>query len=74
MNFDVVLSGHTLLGQVNIPKLNEYLIKGKYKKNYQTVNKTKVFVNPGIGTKNINIRLFNHPTIYLYRLQNKTTN
>ena len=71
LEFDVVLSGHTLLGQIYIPKINEYIIKGSYKKNYKVINNTKVYVNPGIGTKNINMRLFNHPTIYLYRLEGK---
>lgn len=72
-NFDIALSGHTHNGQVNIPKIKNMLISSKYKKNYQKVKNTKLYVNPGIGTKKINIRLFNHPTIYLYRI-NKTSN
>ena len=65
---DAVLSGHTHNGQINIPKLKELFIKGNYYKNYQIAYNTKLFINPGIGTSKINIRMFNHPTIYLYRL------
>ncbi len=70
-DFDLAMSGHTHNGQINIPKIKDLLIDSEYKNNYQKVNKTKLFVNPGIGTSKIKIRLFNHPTIYLYRL-NKT--
>ena len=72
-NFDIALSGHTHNGQINIPKLKNMLIKSKYKQNYQKVKNTKLYINPGIGTSKINVRLFNHPTIYLYRI-NKASN
>lgn len=67
-DIDVALSGHTHNGAINIPKLKDILISGDYKKTYQKVNKIKFYINPGIGTSKINVRLFNHPTIYLYRL------
>lgn len=70
-NFDMIIAGHTHNGQINIPKIKELLIKGKHKKNHEWINNTELFVNPGIGTSKINARLFNHPMIYLYRL-NKT--
>lgn len=69
---DVAMSGHTHNGGINIPKLKDLIIDGDYTKNYQKVNNTKLFINPGIGTSKINVRLFNHPTIYLYRI-NKTS-
>ena len=72
-NFEMAMAGHTHNGQINIPKLNELFIKGKYKNDYQKVNNTKLFINPGIGNKVIKARLFNHPTIFLYRLE-KTSN
>lgn len=72
-NFDIALSGHTHNGQINIPKIKNMLIKSKYQKNYQKVKNTKLYINPGIGTSKINVRLFNHPTIYLYRI-NKASN
>ena len=71
-NIDIAIAGHTHNGGINIPKLKDILISSDYKKTYQKVNKIKFYINPGIGTSNINVRLFNHPTIYLYRL-NKTS-
>lgn len=70
-NIDLVLAGHTLNGSINIPKIKELFIDGNYYEKYQKVNNIKLFINPGIGTKKINMRIFNHPTIYLFRL-NKT--
>ena len=67
-NLDMAIAGHTHNGQINIPEIKNLLIKSDYKKNYQKVNNIKLFINPGIGTSTINARLFNHPTIYLYRL------
>ena len=66
-NFDMVLSGHTLNGQINIYGLKNALIDSKYKKTYQRIKNTKMYVNPGIGTGNLKVRLFNHPTINVYR-------
>lgn len=71
-NIDVAIAGHTLNGQINILKIKDWLINGKYKNTYQKVKNTKLFINPGIGTRKINIRLFNHPTIYLYRISKST--
>ncbi len=71
-DFDMAIAGHTHNGQINIPKLKELFIDSKYKKSYQKVGNTKLFINPGIGTSVINARIFNHPTIFLYRL-NKTS-
>lgn len=71
-DIDLAVSGHTHGGGINIPKIKELLIDGEYTKNYQKVNKAKLFINPGIGTSKVNVRLFNHPTIYLYRI-NKTS-
>lgn len=67
-DFDMALAGSTLNGQINIYKLKDLFIKSKYKNNYELVKNTKLFINPGIGTNKIKSRLFNHPTIYLYRL------
>lgn len=72
-NFNMVLAGHTHNGQINIPKIKDILIEGNHKKTYEKIGNTKLFVNPGIGTSKINVRLFNHPTMFLYRLK-KTSN
>ena len=65
---DVALSGHTLNGMINIPKIKNLLIKSEYKKDFQKVNNIDLYINPGIGERKIKARLFNHPTIYLYRI------
>lgn len=72
-DIDMVIAGHTHNGQINIPYVKDMFIDSKYKKNYQKIGNTRLYINPGMGTKNINIRLFNHPTMNLYRL-NKASN
>lgn len=67
-NIDIALAGHTHNGQVNIPKIKELFIKSDYKSDLQKINNTKLYINPGIGTSKINVRLFNRPTIYLFRI------
>lgn len=71
-NVDMVIAGHTHNGQINIPKIKDLFISSKYKKDYQKINNINFYINSGIGTSGIKIRLFNHPTISLYRL-NKTS-
>lgn len=70
-NFNMVIAGHTLNGQIYIPELNKYIINSKYYKPYQKINSTKLFINNGIGTRLLPVRLFNHPTINLYRIYKK---
>ena len=68
----MAIAGHTLNGEINIPKLRELFISSKYKKGYQKVGNTKLYINAGCGTKGIKVRLFNHPTLNLSRI-NKTS-
>lgn len=70
-NFDVVLSGHTHNGQINIYGLKNIIINGKYKNDYQKIGNTKLYINRGIGTSKIKARLFDEPTINLYRIYTK---
>ena len=72
-NFDVAIAGHTHNGTINIPKLRDLFIKSKYKNSYQKVGNTSLYINPGIGTGSLKVRLFNHPTMYLYRLSKTST-
>ena len=65
---DVAIAGHTLNGMLNIPKIKDLLIKSEYKKDFQKVNDIDLYINPGIGERKIKARLFNHPTLYLYRI------
>lgn len=74
-NVDLILSGHSHNGQINIPYIkNLFLPYGskKYYENYYKINNTNLFVSSGIGVSRINFRLFNRPSINLYRI-NKIT-
>lgn len=68
-NYDFIIAGHTHNGNINIPKLKELYINSSYLKDKQKVNNSYLYINSGIGTSKINMRLFNYPTINLYRIQ-----
>lgn len=73
-NYQLILAGHTHNGQVNIPGIKKLLIPekdNKYTKTYYSLEDTDFYISPGIGTSNIKARLFNSPTINLYRLLDK---
>ena len=69
--FNLALAGHSLGGQVRIPKVGALYNKigaQKYKKNYYSYNNTNFYISYGIGTEEYDYRLFNRPSINLYRL------
>lgn len=68
---DMVVAGHTHGDQINVIGIKKLLNNNKYDKNCQVVNGVKLFVNSGIGTSNIPARLFNHPTLNVYRINIK---
>lgn len=71
--FNIILAGHSHNGQINLPFIGG-LIKDKYSKKYYKeyykLDKTKLFISSGIGTSKYKYRLFNMPSINLYRLRN----
>lgn len=72
--FDLILAGHSLNGQINIPIIKQLLLQEgskKYYKKHYTVNNTNIYISNGLGTTNFKYRLFNKPSINLYRLTNK---
>lgn len=72
---DLILSGHSHNGQVNIPFIKELFLpygSRKYFDNYYKINNTDLYVSSGIGESRINFRLFNRPSINFYRI-NKIT-
>lgn len=74
-NVNLVLSGHSHNGQINIPFIKEMFLpygSNKYYENYYIVNDTPLYVSSGIGESRINFRLFNRPSINFYRI-NKIT-
>lgn len=74
-NIDLILSGHSHNGQVNIPYIKKLFLpygSKKYYENYYEINNTLMYVSSGIGESRINFRLFNRPSINFYRI-NKIT-
>jgi predicted MPP superfamily phosphohydrolase len=73
-NIDLMLAGHSHGGQVKIPFLTKLFLPNgskEYYKNYYKVNNTDLYISSGIGTSVLNLRLFNRPSINLYRLIKK---
>lgn len=74
-NVNLVLSGHSHNGQINIPFIKTLFLpygSKKYYENYYKVNTTDLYISSGIGQSRINMRLFNKPSINFYRI-NKVT-
>lgn len=68
-NYDFIIAGHTHNGNINIPYFKKLYINSSYIKDKQKVNNSYLYINSGIGTNKFNMRLFNYPTINLYRIQ-----
>lgn len=72
---DLILSGHSHNGQINIPYIKELFLpfgSKKYYDEYYSLDNTNLYVSSGIGESRINLRLFNRPSINFYRI-NKIT-
>lgn len=70
-NINLILSGHSHNGQINIPYIKKlFLPEGskKYYNNYYKVNNTNLYISSGLGESKINFRLFNKPSINFYRI------
>ena len=69
--YNVVFAGHSMGGQIKLPFYGP-LIKldgaKKYISGPYNVGDTKLYVNDGIGSQNINMRINNNPKINFYRL------
>ena len=70
-NSNLILAGYSHNGQIRLPfiggilKLDE---AKKYPNSKYVINDTKLFVSGGLGTTKYEFRLFNKPSINLYRL------
>lgn len=68
---DLILAGHSHNGQIRIPKIGG-LVNFEEAKTYTNpkydLGNTTLFISGGIGTSKYDFRLFNHPSINLYRL------
>lgn len=73
-NYNIAFAGHSMGGQIKLPFFGP-LIKLKGAKTYTSgfykLDKTELYVNEGIGTQNVSMRVNNKPKINLYRMYNK---
>lgn len=73
-NFNLIMAGHTHNGQVRLPFFGAIILPPhgrNYYENHYSLDNTDLYISSGIGTSNIDLRLFNRPSINLYRLVNK---
>ena len=72
---DLILSGHSLNGQIRLPFIGG-IVKvenaKKYKNSKYNIGNTTLFISGGLGTNKYEFRLFNHPSINFYRLVKET--
>ena len=71
--YNLVFAGHSMGGQIKIPFYGPLIkLKGakKYISGEYKVNNTMLYVNDGIGSESINMRINNKPKINLYRIYN----
>ncbi len=72
-NINIVLAGHSLGGQIKIPFVGGIIKKdgaNTYINDYYNVDEKQLYISNGIGTERFSFRLFNKPSISLYRLYN----
>ena len=70
-SFNLALSGHSLNGSINIPVIKNLFLEKhakKYNKSYYKIDDMDFYITNGIGVSNINFRLFNTPSINVYRI------
>ena len=73
-NTNLILSGHSINGSINILGIKKLLLPKyakKYYKPYYKVNNTDIYISNGIGVNDVNFRLFNTPSINFYRFNSK---
>ena len=72
---DLILAGHSLNGQIRLPLIGGIKKQEnatKYPDSKYKINDTTLYVSGGLGTYKKELRLFNHPSINLYRLVKET--
>ena len=69
--FNLVLAGHSHNSQINLPIIKDF-IKTEGAENYYLpyykVNNSDLYISGGLGTSKLKIRMFNKPSINLYRI------
>lgn len=73
-NYDLILAGHHLGGTIRLPFIGPLVKKEgavEYNKSYYKINETDLYITNGIGSDDMNYRLFNRPSFNFYRITNK---
>ena len=73
---NLILSGHSINGSINIFGIKNILLPKyakKYYKPYYKVNNTNIYISNGIGGDKINFRLLNKPSLNFYRFNSNQT-
>lgn len=74
-DIDLILSGHSHNGQINIPYIKKLFLpygSQKYYENHYKINNTELYISSGIGLSRLNFRLLNKPSINFYRINKNT--
>ena len=72
-NINTVISGHSIGGIINIPFYGGIVKKegsSTYINDYYNLNNTEIFISNGLGYEKFDFRLFNTPSINVYRFSN----
>lgn len=73
-NYDLVLAGHSLGGEIKLPFIGSTLKKSgaqKYTSLVYTYENSSLYISNGIGNEKTSFRFLNTPSINIYRLYNK---
>lgn len=71
-DIDIAFAGHSLNGLINIPGIGgivKFDGSKTYVNSYYKENNTDIYISSGLGTREYPYRLFNHPSIGLFRLK-----
>ncbi len=71
---DLYLAGHSEGGRINVPFIGRIIKKEgskTYYESYYKVENTDVYISNGIGTEGSGFRIFNTPTINVYKLKSQ---
>lgn len=71
-NINTIISGHSLGGIINIPYVGGIFKNegaNKYINDYYKINNSELFISNGLGYYKFNFRLFNTPSINVYKFK-----
>ena len=71
-NYDLILSGHSHNGYINLPFLQTFFLEEgakKYYKPFYNIKDTSLYISGGLGTTTFSYRFCNRPSINFYRIR-----